>query len=650
MKKWRYISNGNSTIVGINDAGIETFTANMNKSLVRENIQNALDAIIPGSTKPVEVEFELFDAPREVIPDVDSLQEAIEKCKTSNAEEPDALKFFESAEKVISQDKISVLRISDYNTIGLEGADTCEKGTSWSRLVKESGSSNKGQGSGGSFGIGKSASFACSDLRTVFYSSKDTKGIMSNIGVAKLVSFEDESVGGWTTGTCYYSEDDTFVALNELACFDEDYKRTDSGTDIYVVGMHEVDNFEKTFTDAVLYDFLVSIVKGKLIVKVQDKVIDNKSLPRYMSAINPYESDEAKELLDYYHILTSNDPTIKEIKLDSKVYGEKYGFKDGECTLLLKESDGLNRKVLITRRAGMRILELNRISGSIEFSGVMIIDGDNMNEAFKKMEVPSHDAWEPGRCRGEIKKYTSILTDFKKYIKGCVLESFAKDNTASMDAIGASDFLPDSIENGEEKLQKNELSTRILALNTSDKIPSSSKSRALDLSDIDEMVSGEGSGSREKQPVPGPNPGPTPPGPNPGYGAGPNPGAEQGPNEGNGQGQHEGNTKSFKEISVKKRLICKSANDGVYTLRMIVPSDAPKGKLSFSISGEQSDFDLPIIEAKIVSGTQSTSVAGIVGNSIMLDDMKKGESISIELKVDFEGYCMMEVDYYANKK
>ena len=71
----------------------------------------------------------------------------------------------------------------------MKGSDTCEKGTNWSRLVKENGSSNKGQSSGGSFGIGKSATFACSDLRTVFYSSLDVKGLRSNFGVAKLVSF-----------------------------------------------------------------------------------------------------------------------------------------------------------------------------------------------------------------------------------------------------------------------------------------------------------------------------------------------------------------------------------------------------------------------------------------------------------------------------
>lgn len=36
MKKWRFMSNQNSTIVGINDAGIETFSADIQRSLIRE--------------------------------------------------------------------------------------------------------------------------------------------------------------------------------------------------------------------------------------------------------------------------------------------------------------------------------------------------------------------------------------------------------------------------------------------------------------------------------------------------------------------------------------------------------------------------------------------------------------------------------------
>lgn len=128
----------------------------------------------------------------------------------------------------------------------------------------------------------------------------------------------------------------------------------------------------------------------------------------------------------------------------------------------LQEGEGFNRKVLMTRQVGMRILEQNRISGSIEFTGVLIIEGNNMNEAFKNMEVPSHDAWEPGRCRGEEKKYNNILNDFRKYIRETVKKCYGKVSSNSMDAIGASDFLTDTKESeNNEKVSKNELSTLI---------------------------------------------------------------------------------------------------------------------------------------------------------------------------------------------
>lgn len=59
MKKWRFLSNQNSTIVGINDAGIETFSADIQRSLIREVIQNSLDAALPNN-EPVKVEFQAF--------------------------------------------------------------------------------------------------------------------------------------------------------------------------------------------------------------------------------------------------------------------------------------------------------------------------------------------------------------------------------------------------------------------------------------------------------------------------------------------------------------------------------------------------------------------------------------------------------------
>lgn len=635
MKAWRFISNQNSTISGINDAGIETFTANMHRSLVREIIQNSLDAGLPNADRPVEVDFFVSEISREVFPDIADFQVAINKCYNSNKSEPDAEKFFRNAKKVVESRSISVLRISDHNTIGLEGSDTCSKGTSWSRLVKESGSSNKDQSSGGSFGIGKSAAFACSDLRTVFYSSLDSKGLKSNIGVAKLVSFEDESLGGWTTGVGYYSEDEKFVAIPELANLIAGYERNDSGTDIYVLGPHLSNDYKDVFVKSVLLDFLVALVKGQLVVRVQDEVISKDTLASYMRNLNAYESEEIKELLDYYHILTSNDTKIIKLSLDSNIYGKQFGFKDNECTLYLKEGEGFNRKIMITRKAGMRILEQNRISGSIEFTGVLIIDGPNMNEAFKRMEVPSHDAWEPGRCRGEEKKYTDILNGLRKYIRETVKEQFGKVSSNSMDAIGASDFLPDTPEEqGADELQKNDLSTRIKKLLGREIEPTKTKSKAVEVTEVTPSDNGDKGGGENSGKKSGGK------------------GKHKGDGDGKGDkgGTDDGNEKGLKQIIVKKRLMCEDAFAGKYLLSMIAPSNASVGKLSFELSGEQSEYELPITAAKIITDGSSTTIDKINGNSIYLKNITKGERLKIEVQVDFDKHCMMEVDYYANKR
>lgn len=221
--KWRFASNGNAGYTGINDSGIETFSAQVMHSLVRETIQNALDAR-KDPEKPIEVEFKEFSMLVEDFPGRSSFSKSIHACLDDNEDE-DARKFFQQAVNKIDGkegDSFKVLRVSDFNTVGLQGAETGEKGSNWSRLVKEKGSSNKNKTAQGSFGIGKSAPFACSDFRTVFYSSlyekEDGERVESNIGVARLISFKNDAFKtemneGWTTGMGFYSDNEQLKAI-----------------------------------------------------------------------------------------------------------------------------------------------------------------------------------------------------------------------------------------------------------------------------------------------------------------------------------------------------------------------------------------------------------------------------------------------------
>ena len=81
--KWRFASNGNAGYTGINDSGIETFSAQVMHSLVRETIQNALDAR-KDPEKPIEVEFKEFSMLVEDFPGRSSFSKSIHACLDDN--------------------------------------------------------------------------------------------------------------------------------------------------------------------------------------------------------------------------------------------------------------------------------------------------------------------------------------------------------------------------------------------------------------------------------------------------------------------------------------------------------------------------------------------------------------------------------------
>lgn len=209
---WNFPSNNYGIISGIGEAGIETFRGTPYRSLAREVCQNSLDAKAFRDT-PVFVQFTSFQVAPDDIPGFPVLKEALESCfvfwtKQGNKKTTD---FFNRAVAITRHKTIPVLQISDFNTTGLVGSDK-EYNTPWQNLVKASGVSSKAGDSGGSFGIGKSAPFACSDLRTVFYSTCDKDGLKASQGIARLVSFPSKASGqGWnmdniTTGVGYYGE------------------------------------------------------------------------------------------------------------------------------------------------------------------------------------------------------------------------------------------------------------------------------------------------------------------------------------------------------------------------------------------------------------------------------------------------------------
>lgn len=616
--KWRFVSNQNSTIAGVNDAGIETFSADALSSLVRESIQNSLDAKIAEADDPVVVDFSMFNIPQNEFPDGDAFQTILNQCLQSNVEEAQARSFFQKAISLFRA-PIQVMRISDHNTIGLRGADECKKGSAWSRLVKESGSSNKGDDSGGSFGIGKSSAFACSNFRCVLYSSMDDSvpAVHSTIGVARLISFE-QSEADWTTGVGYYSEDNRFVAIPEMLSLDHSYQRTDSGTDIYILGSSIDEGAITEIIHSVLINFIVSIVKGKLVVHIQDITLDKTTIGAYVAKINPYDKDSRlSAVVYYYHLLTSNDPSIVKIPLNAAEYGAQYGFQDGDCTLYLQEGENLNRRILMTRSAGMSLFEQDRFSRSIQFTGILMIEGKHMNYIFKQMEVPSHDAWKPARCGENAREYTAIFDDLKRYLRTKVQECFGKAPEEELDAFGAGDFLPDITQKPAITAKKRVpgLVERIKRLAGKEVTPRKKAQRPIKpTEDLPPEFPQRSDHTTHK---PRQNTQKHPP--------------------------------NFKSVAIQPRTICTDPASGAYTIKFIVPKRAKRGKLELRLSGEQSEYDVPVSAAHLV-GTTKSCITGFEENYIMMEHLTAGEILTINAIIGFDSYCMLEVLYYESKK
>lgn len=77
---------------------------------------------------------------------------------------------------------------------------------------------------------------------------------------------------------------------------------------------------------------------------------------------------------------------------------------------------------------------------------------------------------------------------------------------------------------------------------------------------------------------------------------------------------------------------------------MFVPVSSAIGKLEFNLSGEQTDYRLPLSEVNIVKG--DAKIKSFCDNNLYLSNLKKGQKLTIEFQISFKGYCMMEVDYY----
>lgn len=466
MSSWNFPGNQDGQIKGVADAGIENFNGTELSSLARENCQNSLDAAIDDDNPNVLVEFERYFVHDNQIPGIEEYRKILKKCKTfwDASKSEKAKTFLKNAVMQANQESGFMLRISDYNTTGLSDPYV-EPGDpfnfsfdGWNALIKIDGGANKGDDKAGAFGIGKSAPFSNSYYRLVFYRTFNQEYERAAQGISRLMSYPEGTT--ITSGVGYYGNprgNNPVESIKELDLLNE---RTEIGTDVFIYGFRGSSDWDVEITVALLENFLMSFYNGQLRVKIQNREINSTTLKGHIERVHNERPGATKGTYGNYLALTRTEGVYTYTK-------EFHGMGTLELRILVDPNEKLDRKVLIVRKAGMKLFRLGNISKLVPFTGILELKGKALNSYFRAMETVAHDNWEPGR-HSNPKQAKAYYEEIKDWIRSVVAELAEHPSDDEMDVEGLSGVLqrePKKVEAGDSDNKRENLNDHLGNIN-----------------------------------------------------------------------------------------------------------------------------------------------------------------------------------------
>lgn len=402
--RWHFPDSGGGLVAGFNDGAMDHFKGKRFSSVVREVIQNSLDASANGS-KPVRVYFRLekikndrLSAP---IQDIRNPIKLARKtaCKQNSI---DAVKFYDKALEELKKNTLHFLCIHDDNTKGLTGPVEGPIG-SWFALTKGSGLSQKNlPDSLGSYGHGSKAPFTLSLIRSVFYYTKftDNSTVQERFqGKSILQSFISPETKRLTQGTGFYGDPSSCSPLeNELVprwAIDFRANATNQlGTSIFIPAtFYKSDLYPDTAVTA-LANFFFAIHCGFLEVYIDDNIVLKKENVEKMFMQVKSSLPEEQDEIDANLVSDCFESIETIVNPNEKGTQEVPGF--GLISWYLRIGGNIQwRRVAIARQNGMLIThnapELRRFPKTKYFDMFICVQGADGSEILKEIENPRHD-------------------------------------------------------------------------------------------------------------------------------------------------------------------------------------------------------------------------------------------------------------------
>ena len=418
MTKWKFEEQTGQE-QGPNNATAEHFKSrDAFSSLVRESIQNSLDAFLDPS-KPVKVEYALGHLVGEDLSySIREIEEHVRSCYVSYPESSTYQRMVEYLNQH-AMNPISYLRVSDYNTKGMDYTPDTKCG--FHSFLQSIGDSHKdGEGAGGSYGFGKAAYYELSNARTILVSTKTDQEKVAFQGCYMLCTHKMDDDKKYCSSGFYDLGDKQPIQDEDL--IPEELRRSECGSDIYLLyaddDPNKVSQYQETLIKSVLMNFWLAVYESKLEVTFDWKddgepevVISKETLEKLMLNHFPSMADDQNIYSNprpYYEAVKNAvafDPESEE-KHDC-VYFEEQNLnnKYGHVRFYLKRNIGTRDRYLRMRKPLM-VIDGQNMNGQRGISGVLVCDGV-ANNFLRRAEPPAHDNWDKERVRPYKNQYGS---------------------------------------------------------------------------------------------------------------------------------------------------------------------------------------------------------------------------------------------------
>ncbi len=399
--QWRFAPTGGGIRHGFNNAGAEHFRSAPEEKLIREIIQNSLDAAHPKVQDPVEVDIFLCDIdPQDV--GARDLKNHLLSCRHIMREkEQDAgEKAYNKSLRLLRKSRIPALVVLDRNTTGLVGSK-------WDSLIFEEGiPAKESEGAaGGSFGIGKNAPYNAAALHAVIYStlySNARKGRVEKMaGRAVLVSHPCLQTREMLQNIGFFTDSGREAVWGKD--IPRPFRLQHTGTGLWILGFRPGKQWQENAVRATADNFFHAVHNRKLVVHIRDAP-DAKP--------DTVQHDTVERILDtgtrksdsLYFFRAIRQAVAGTTNPESPI---------GAFDVYVCQDDQAPNRVAYVNRRGMLITATKERRKSNPFhpargaatswsnyAAVVIAANDSTDLRIREMENPAHDKIAVGRLSG----------------------------------------------------------------------------------------------------------------------------------------------------------------------------------------------------------------------------------------------------------